>query len=562
MQLPRHLKRSLHTTFGYRWSDLKGDLTGGTVASALAIPTSLSFGELSGLGPVAGSYGALALGVFGALVGNTRGIISGPNPHVAIIMALVVSKYSNSVAEALAAAILAGVIQILFGLLRFGRYIDYVPVSLLTGFFTGVGILLVTTQAAPAMGVANGSGNPAQAMIAFPATIQNANLHAVAITAICLAAVILWRGPLQRIAPGQLILLTSGTLAGIFWLTEAPAVGPINVGLSALQWPQLSVGFLLRAAQPAFMIAMLSSMTILIASMMVESITGRQQQTDRLLVGHGIGNIAAGFIGGLPGSAAPATLVNAYSGGRTVVSNLTVTAIVLLTLVTGLSALIELIPKAVMASILIVVGVSVIDLRLMSRLHQTNVGFALVTALTAFLVVFVDVVTALIVGFIVGMFVNSRNLEAFEVPKLVSVPLLDSEVLGPDAEVDDPFTASTGLVRFPDRVSVASAREIGRIVSRDVGAHRTVIFDLALTEYIDDTAAMMMGTLINTMASLGRRDFVITGMRDDVAQKLKAFGFLDRVPPEHLVPDMAAAKRTVKPMLEADLANNRADGPA
>ena len=558
MQLQRHIKRSLHTSFGYRWSDLKGDLTGGLVAGALAIPASLSFGELSGLGPVAGLYGALALGVFGALVGNTRGIISGPNAPVAIIMALVVSKYSNSIAEVLAAAILAGVIQIVFGLLRFGRYIAYVPASLLTGFFTGVGILLVTTQAAPAMGAANGSGSAAQAMIALPATIQNANLHAVAITAICLAAVILWRGPLQRIAPSQLILLIAGTLAGIFWLTEAPAVGPINVGISTLQWPQLSVGFLLRAVQPAFIIAMICSMTILTTSMMVESITGQQQQTDRLLVGHGIGNIAAGFVGGLPGSAAPATLVNAYSGGRTVVSNLTVTAMVLLTLVTGLSALIELLPKAVMASILIVVGVSVIDWRLIRRLHQTTVGFALVTALTAFLVVFVDVITALIVGFIVGMFVNSRNLEAFEVPRLVSVPLLDSEVLGPDAEVDDPFGANTGLVRFPDRVSVASAREIGRIVSRDVGAHQTVIFDLSLTEYIDDTAAMMLGTLINTMASRGRRDFVITGMRDQVAQKLKAFGFLDRVPPEHLVPDMTTAKRTVKPMLEADLANNRA----
>ncbi len=560
MQLPKALNRKLHASFEYRWADLKGDLFAGLVSSALAIPTALSFGQLSGLGPVAALHGALALGVFGALAGSTRAIISGPNPHVTIIIVLAVSKYTHSIGEALAAAILAGVIQILFGLLRIGRYIAYVPVSLLVGFFTGVGILLITTQAAPAMGVANVSGSPAGAMMALPSTIQNAKPHAAIITAICLAAVILWRGPLQRFAPGQLILVMAGTLAGIFWLTEAPAVGPIDVGIPTLQWPQLSMEFLLHTIQPAFMIAMLSSMTIMIASIMTETITGRQEQTNRLLVGHGIGNIAAGLVGGLPGSVSPATPVNAYSGGRTVVSNLTVTAMVLLTLVTGLSALIELIPEAVMASLLIVVGVSLINWRLIRRLHKTTVAFALVTILTAFLVVFVDVITALIVGFIIGMLVNSRNLEPFEVSKLVSVPLLDSEVLGRDAEVDDPFGASTGLVRFPEQVSVASAREIGRIVSRDVGAHRTVIFDLALTEYIDDTAAVMLGNLINTVASRGQRDFVITGMREDIAQKLKSFGFLDRVPPDHLVHDMTAAKRAVKPMLEADLANNRAAG--
>ena len=235
---------------------------------------------------------------------------------------------------------------------------------------------------------------------------------------------------------------------------------------------------------------------------------------------------------------------------------------VLLTLVSGLSAVVELMPKAVLASILIVTGVSIIDWRLLSRLHRTPKGFWLVMALTAFLVLLVDVITGLVVGFIVGMFVNNRDLAAFEIPRLVSVPLLDSEILGEDADVDDPFGARTGLVRFPDRVSVASAGEIGRIVGRDVGTHQAVIFDLTRTEYVDDTAAVMLGRLINATASRGRRDFVIVGMRAGISQKLQSLGFLDRVAPEHLVPDMDAAKRAVKPMLEADLANNRAAGSA
>ena len=457
---------------------------------------------------------------------------------------------------------LAGLIQIIFGLLRFGRYIAYVPISLLNGFFTGVGILLITTQIAPAVGVANVSGGASGAIKALPFTIQRANLDAVLITAICFVVVVLWRGPLKRVAPGQLMLLVAGMLAGVFWLTEAPVVGQITVGIPEVQWPEFSLEFLLRAVQPAFMIAMLSSLGILIGAMLVDSITGRPQQADRLLVGHGIGNIAAGLVGGLPGGAGSGTLANAYAGGRTAVSNLTVTAMVLLTLVSGLSAVVELMPKAVLASILIVTGVSIIDWRLLSRLHRTPKGFWLVMALTAFLVLLVDVITGLVVGFIVGMFVNNRDLAEFEIPRLVSVPLLDSEILGEDADVDDPFGARTGLVRFPDRVSVASAGEIGRIVGRDVGTHQAVIFDLTRTEYVDDTAAVMLGRLIKATASRGRRDFVIVGMRAGISQKLQSLGFLDRVAPEHLVPDMDAAKRAVKPMLEADLANNRAAGSA
>ena len=528
------LKRRPSLTFNYRLPELRGDITGGLVASALIIPAALSFGELSGLGPVAGLYGALAVGAFGALVGNTRGIISGVNPNVSIIMALVVAEYTNSIAEALAAAMLAGLIQIVFGLLRFGRYIAYVPTSLLNGFFTGVGILLITTQIAPAMGVARVGGGFSGAIGALPFTIERGNLDAVLVTGICFAVVILWRGPLKRLAPSQLMLLVAGTLAGIFWLREAPAVGEITVGIPAVQWPDFSVAFLLRAVQPAFMIAMLSSIGILIGSMMVESITGRQQQVNRLLVGHGMGNIAAGLIGGLPGGAANGTLANIYAGGRTVVSNLTVIAVVLLTMTSGLSAVIELMPKAVLACILIATGVSIIDWRMITRLHRTPVGFWLVMALTTLLVLFVDIMTGLIIGFVVGMFVNSRALEEFEVPRLVSVPLLDKEILGEDADLDDPFGARTGLVRFPDRVSVASAREIGRIVGRDVGGHQAVIFDLTQTEYVDDTAAVMLGRLINAAAARGGRDFVIAGMRPGIVDRLKALGFLDRVAPEHL----------------------------
>ena len=298
MNMKHFVVSALLGRIDYGLADLRGDVAGGLVSGFLLIPVALSLGTLSGLGPVAGLYGALAVGVFGALVGGTRGIISGPNPNVTIIMALVVAEYSTSVSEALAVAVLAGLIQIMFGLLRFGRYISYVPASLLDGFFTGVGMLIVTIQILPAMGLASVGGGVIGAVKALPSAIANMNLDAVLVTVISLAAMVLWRGPLSRLAPSQFVMFVTGTLVGIFWLRDAPAIGTIEVGLSVPRLPELSLGFLLRAVQPAFMIALMSSIGILIGAMLVDSITGRQQQPNRLLVGHGMGNMAAGLIGG------------------------------------------------------------------------------------------------------------------------------------------------------------------------------------------------------------------------------------------------------------------------
>ena len=519
-----------------------------------SIPASLSLGELSGLGPVAALYGMLTLSLFGALVGNTRGSISGVNTNVAIIMALVVAEYTHSIAEALAVVMLAGLIQMVFGAMRFGRYISYLPISLLNGYYTGIGLILITTQFAPAVGTGKVGGGFSGALQALPFTVSRANLDAVLISMIGLSVVFLWRGPLKRIAPGELMLLIVGTMLGIFWLDGSPVVGPISVGIPKMLWPDFSLEFLLRAVQPAFMIALLSSLGTITASALVEGINGRQQQVNRIVFAHGMGNLASGLVGGMPGGAGQGTLANAFAGGRTFISNLTVSVMVILTLVSGLSALIALIPKAVLASILISNGLSIINWRLLMRLHKAPMGFWLVIALTVFLILIVDVLTGLLIGFVVGMLMNAREVETLEVGNLVSVPLLDKVILGEDANVEDPFGARTGLVRFPDRVSVASAREIGRTVTQDVGTHHVVIFDLTRTEYIDDTAALMLGKLIDAASARGQKDFVIAGMRDRVADKLKSLGVLAKVRAEHMVPDLESAKQAARPMLEAALA--------
>ena len=558
MNVTQYWSRAMPGLANYGWASLRGDVMGGVIAGFVLIPAALSFGVLSGLGPLAGLYGALAIGVFGALVGGTRGIISGPNANVTIIMAVVATEYAHSITEALATAILAGIIQVIFGLMRFGRYISYVPVSLLDGFFVGVGLLIIATEILPALGLHPVSGGLVGAAMAAPSAVAKVNTDALLVTAVCFMMVLVWRGRLRRIAPDQFMMLVAGTLAGIFWLNGAPVIGEIHVGVPVPQLPEFSVGFFLRVVEPAFMIALISSFGLLIGAMLVDALTGLEEQPNRLLIGHGIGNMAAGLMGGIPGGAANGTLANVRAGGRTLVSNLTVTMMVALTLFSGLSGVVELIPKAVLASILMVTGWRIIDWRLVLRIPRLPFGFSIVMLLTAFIVLFVDITAGIVIGFIVSTFVTSRDLEAVETRRLLSVPRLDREVLGDNADLDDPFDARCGLVRFPDRVSVASAREIVRVVGRDVGGHQIVLFDLSRTEYIDYTAAVMLGRLINSSIASGTRDFVVAGLHDDVADKLNALRLLERIPEGNFAPDVDEAKLIIRPLLEADIARERA----
>ena len=129
--LPRRINYGLH--------DLRGDLLGGLTASGVTLPAAMGYGVLSGLGPVAGLYGAVAVGIFGSLLGGTRGFIYGPNTAVTVIMGLVVAEYADSLAEAATIGILAGLILIVFGLLGLGRYATYIPTSLTSGFFAAFG---------------------------------------------------------------------------------------------------------------------------------------------------------------------------------------------------------------------------------------------------------------------------------------------------------------------------------------------------------------------------------------------------------------------------------------
>lgn len=550
MRVFETLSAAVPRKLDYGWGDLKGDVFGGLTAAGIMLPMAIGLGSISGLGAHAGLHGTLAVGLFVAIFGGTRGMLGGPNITVTVIMAAVVADYADNLAEAATIGILAGLILMGFGLLRLGRYASYIPASLLSGFLAAIGILVIVKQSPLLVGSATPQGGITDVIAAWPEAVKAVNFDALALAVICLALAVLWRGRLVRLAPSFFVVLVVGVLAGVLFFRGAPTVGEVPPGLPSLHLSAISLDFFLHALQPAFIMALLGSIVTFLTSLRLDTITGFQGQPNRELFAQGMGNIAAGLVGGLPGSNAQGSIANALSGGRTRVSGFIVAGSILATLL-FLGPVVERIPFAVLAVILILVGWTLIDWRFVTGIHRIPRSFAITMALTCFLVLFVDLFLAFMIGLVVAVLLGYRRLENLEVSELVSVPLLDMSVLNIDEMDDDadPFQARSGLVVFPDRVTVASVRQLSRILRPDLRQQQFSIFDFSRTVYVDDSAAVIISELIGVAVAAGSRTIVIAGMRQDVSDTLHSMKLLDRVPPGNFAADLDEAKQLVRTML-------------
>ena len=549
MRLPAAVPRRIN----YGLNDLRGDVLGGLTAAGVALPAAMGYGVLAGLGPAAGLYGAVAVGIFASLFGGTRGFVYGPNTAVTVTMGVVVAEYADNLAEAATIGILAGLIQVVFGVLGLGRYASYIPTSLTSGFFAAFGVLIMVKQIIPALGGTPPRGSVIDNIKAWPEAVSAANFEALALTAICVAVALLWRGRLLRFSPPLFVALVVGIIAGWLVFRNAPNVGEIPSGLPALQLSAISLDFFLYALQPAFIMALLASVATFIQALRVDAITGTQHKPNREMFAQGMGNIAAGLTGGMPGSFAAGTIPNALSGGRSPVAGLTVAGIIL-AVILFLGPVAERIPFAVLAAILLITGWTFLDWRFIRRIHRVSRSFAIVMILTFVLALLVDFATAIVIGLVVAALTGSRRLEGLEASAVVSVPLLDRAVLEEsDWDEDaDPFQARTGLVVFPDRVTVASSRELSRVLRLDIRGHQYSIFDMSRTVYMDDSAAAMMGDLVGVAMARHSRTIVIAGMNETVTDTVRSMGVLDRVPAENLAANVEEAKGIIRPLLLAD----------
>ena len=540
----------------YDLDTLRGDVFGGVTSMVVALPVSLGFGIASGMGAAAGLYGAIAVGFFAAVFGGTRSQISGPTAPMSVAMAVVLTSHADSLTEALTVVVLAGLLQVFLGVSRIGRFVAYTPHVVISGFMSGIGVIILLMQALPLLGASGSTGGPMGAVRALPAAVSAIDTGAFAIGAVTLAVGFLWPRTFSRFAPGPLVALAAGTALGVLWFTEAPVIGAIPVGLPALQLGLPPAGFLLHALQPAIILALLGSVDSLLTSLVADSMTGNRHNPDRELIGQGIGNMAAGLIGALPGAGTTAsTVTNIRSGGSTQVSG-ALYAVLLFALVLGLGGLVEPIPLAALAGVLIKVAWDIVDWRMLARLHRLRREHLIVMLATLCLTVFVDLITAVAIGLIAGGMVHARRLERLELDSVKSVPLLEAAFFADDIipAQEDPHAARVGMVALGGTLSVASSHKLVSVVGLDIREHEVVIFDFSGTAYIDDSAAMVIGKLLEIAAESGT-ECIVMGLRDDVAATLLSLDILGGVPADRVVETLDEARRIARETLEANAAS-------
>ena len=539
----------------YDFDTLRGDVFGGITSMVVALPVSLGFGIASGMGAAAGLYGAIAVGFFASVFGGTRSQISGPTAPMTVAMAVVLTSHASSLTEALTVVVLAGLLQVLLGVSKIGRFVAYTPHVVVSGFMSGIGVIIVLMQSLPLLGGSGATGGPMGAVRALPAAVSDIDTSAFVIGAVTLAVGFLWPRRFSRFAPGPLVALAAGTALGVLWFTEAPVIGAIPAGLPTLQLGLPPAGFLLHALQPAIILALLGSVDSLLTSLVADSMTGNRHNPDRELIGQGIGNMAAGLIGALPGAGATmGTVINIRSGGSTPVSG-ALRALLLFALVLGLGRLVEPIPLAALAGVLVKVGWDIVDWRMLARLHRLRREHLIVMLATLCLTVFVDLITAVAIGLIAGGMVHARRLERLELDSVISVPLLEATFFADDTmpALDDPHAARVGMVALGGTLSVASSHKLVSVVGLDIREHEVVIFDFSSTVYIDDSAAMVIEKLLDIAAESGT-ECIVMGLRDDVAATLLSLDILGRVPADRVVETLDEARRIAREALEVDAA--------
>ena len=405
---------------------MKGDIFGGITAGIVALPLALAFGiqafggindpGAASMGALAGLVGATMLGFFAALFGGTPSQISGPTGPMTVITASLISgawtassgNFTAVLISMSLAGIFCGIFQILFGVIRIGKYVRYIPYPVLSGFMSGIGVIIILQQIYPLIG----QKSPVlvvDMITEFVSRIQDGFSGIALLLGLGTIVLIYLMPKVTKKVPATLVALIVMTLVSLA-LTDYdfPTIGEIPAGLpmpfftkidlAGLDWYAL----VMAAVIPGLTLAGLGSIDTLLTSVVADNITKTHHNSNKELIGQGIGNAMAGLFGGIAGAGATMrTVVNVKSGGRTKISGM-VHALFLLAILLGLGSLVKYVPLAVLAGILITVGWGIIDFRGFKDLLRIPKADAFVLIVVFLMTVFVDLLTAVGIGMVIA----------------------------------------------------------------------------------------------------------------------------------------------------------------
>ncbi|HCE3709722.1 TPA: SulP family inorganic anion transporter [Vibrio parahaemolyticus] len=530
--------------FGSRFKDInfKGDIFGGVTTAIISLPLALAFGVASGAGAEAGLWGAIMVGLFASLFGGSNTLISEPTGPMTVIMTAVLTsmmaKYPETgMAMTFTVVMMAGAFQILLGTLKMGKYVTLMPYSVISGFMSGIGVILIILQLSPLLGHAAPTGGVLGTLSALPETISNLKFNELFLGLLTLGILFFFPKKYRKYVPAQLVALVAVTLLSVmlFDKEDIRRIGEIPAGLPSLVAPHIDPDMFVEMVIDALVLGTLGCIDTLLTAVIGDSLTRKEHDSDKELRGQGLANMISGLFGALPGAGATmGTVTNIQVGARSPLSGV-VRALVLALVVLVAGGLTEPIPMAVLAGIAVYVGLNILDWSFIQRAHKVSFSGMAIMYGVMLLTVFVDLIVAVGLGVFVSniMIIERLSREQARQVKAISdadeddVPLTDSERgLLDRANGRVLFFYLSGPMIFS--VSKAISRQHTSISDYDV-----MILDLTDVPMLDVTVGLALENAIKDALD-ARCEVYLLCPNQRTREQLEKFHVIDLVPDNNM----------------------------
>ncbi|MCH8317494.1 MAG: SulP family inorganic anion transporter [Bacteroidetes bacterium] len=524
-----------------KFNNIKGDLFGGITAGIVALPLALAFGVQSGMGAVAGLYGAIVLGILAAIFGGTATQISGPTGPMTVVSAAVIGtvillsgSLENGMGVIIATFLLAGGFQILLGILKVGKYVKFIPYPVLSGFMSGIGAIIILYQLYPFFGH-DSEKSTIDIIINFYKPLTAMDISAVGLGGLTIAIIYLFP-KITKVVPSQLVALVVVTLTALFLKIDVPVIGNIPTGL-----PELKIASILSiepsnywlVVKFAITLAALGAIDSLLTSVIADNVTKTKHNSNRELIGQGIGNMASAIIGGIPGAGATMrTVVNINAGGKTRLSGL-VHGLLLVVVLFGAGKYAAHIPMCVLAGILITVGIGIIDYKGLKHLLHVPRAEAMILVIVLAITVFGDLLTAVAVGMVLASLVFMKKMSDIvsDESKISSITKFEKELPWKDEkEVSDKIADKIYIKHIEGPLFFGFTAQFQQM-TQALPEVKIVIMRMEKVPYIDQSG---LYALEDVILELEKKDIVVlmTGIKEQPVDMLRKLNVVPGLIPE------------------------------
>ena len=504
---------------------MAGDIWGGLAAMLVALPSAIAFGvaivaplggSLGAQGAVAGILGATVLGLVAPLVGDRTRLITAPCAPAAAVLSALAAGFAQGGMPAEKALLLlgliglfAGVIQIALGLAGIGKLIKFIPFPVVSGYLSGVGLIIIGSQIPKFLGVAGAGG--LLDSLAHPSlwVWQSAVVGAVVVAAM------LWMPYVTKVVPATILALVCGVACyGVLgWFDPALLVlehnpllvGPLTdsganlldtLGIRLPGMDLLQLPTLLQVAVPALTLAVLLSIDTLKTCLVIDALTNTSHDANRELIGQGVGNMASSLAGGIPGAGTMgASLINISSGGTTRTSGL-VTGVSSLLALVFLAPLIAWVPVAALAGILIVTGFRMIDRHSMAFFYTPATRLDFLVILSVILVaIFGNLIAASGVGVALAilLFIREQTRSSVVRKRTEGAAIFARRHNGPGSLAWPDSKANDSVVfELQGSLFFGTASQLHAALEPEIASHKYVILSMRRVQSLDVTATHVL----------------------------------------------------------------------